>query len=87
MLNLAQLMRKDLRVVVHVGVLGFADRHRENLVVGFAVVHHRENADRTRDHEAAAERGFGNENQHVERIAVERQGARREPVIAGVIHR
>ncbi len=86
MLNLAQLVRKDLRVVIHFGKLRLTNRDREHLIIRFPVVNHAEKPDRSSDHQASSKRRLGHKDQYVERIIVERERPRRKSIVSGIIH-
>ena len=86
MLDLLQVVRRDVAEIVEPVRVRIARGHREHLLVGRAAIHEVEEPDRARVHQAAGEDRDGHQHEHVERIAVVAEGAREEAVVARIVH-
>src|SRR5215216_8193605 len=87
MLNLFEVVRREIRKFADVGKEWVVVQHRQNLVVRLAFVGHSEYTDRAGLDDAASKGWQIRDDQNVERVAIFIIGLWDEAVIAGVMHR
>src|SRR6202171_1252008 len=86
MLHFPQIMLRKIGNVEVLMVIRVVAGHGNDLVVGLAAIEHLEHAKRPAVDLTSRKRGLIDADEDVQRIAVLMQGARNEPVVAGIVH-